>query len=1077
MAEEKQPANGSSIIVVVAAVISAAYLAWQKPSLEGFRPTETAHQAHDNKGRQDVEARLWQDPLVAVQEQFDQKKKLASATWEDHSLITVGKYLSKSLVIGVTVPGGPYPEDSETRRRLRYAVLAALHTAHYVPVDETHLGYLLTGENQPRDGVAQHFVAVAGARAQPGRQASNNQKNPEPPPLPTLIPFEQFEHQEITGQQISILWLNEDALAAEHRPIESIKWLQCQLNLSNVRFPVLGPQQSTTLMDMLNEARKTDINQHQECQSDKSLPIYNFGATVDEHILLEGAPYSQNTVEESFRTGNIDYYRTIDTDGELSKVLAAELKRRRLNDFSDAPASLPNDNFDHVVLIFEADTVYGRSLRHTIASELMHGETLQLPVESFSYFRGLDGLVPKTRSLGKIEFSAEGAGGPISERRTTDAGKAEPGQDEVANGQGQLDYLRRLAEHLSDVDNKLRLKGSGKIAAVGILGSDVYDKHVLLEAIKPELPEALYFTTDLDALLLPHGKFRFTRNLIVASSYGLELTGKLQADIAPFRYVYQSSIFLATRIAIVNELANRANMDSTSSQITKQALKCWLPRENPRAQLFQIGRSQIQSLPTGNESAPKNCEPPGKHQDFLDYSSIVPPAEAIFPEITPASIIPVGFLGAILLGTVLMTSEQLRKCCFPRDKSTNSWYAPARPRYGAVLILLGGVLLVGLGLSECWRVFANILTEHGIGEPMSLAEGVSIWPTVLLRGMSCVLGIWLIFYTLRSLDKDLTRRREEMNLPKLCLKLWEGQSLLARCYEMASLLWCRPALDDDKGDFTGNNRVAKSGIEMENTRQMRPFRRLWMTYSYYAQPRWRLARAAIGVLVTMALWFILAKIFGEPNSPARGPVAHYIYTWVTFIDVLITLLVIFLVVDATLFSRSVVIRLTDIESHWPSETVKRFHLGRANLEDWLDIKLVAERTRCITRLIYFPFLMLALLIVSRSPIFDNYSFTPTLAIAQGILLAIIIGSVVSLRNAAEQARKKAMEHLSEKIMAAGHTDPNRANQLEKLRTEIRDMQDGAFAPPLSQPVVKAVLLPLVSYGGAWLVQLYALPGL
>jgi hypothetical protein len=299
----------------------------------------------------------------------------------------------------------------------------------------------------------------------------------------------------------------------------------------------------------------------------------------------------------------------------------------------------------------------------------------------------------------------------------------------------------------------------------------------------------------------------------------------------------------------------------------------------------------------------------------------------------------------------------------------------------------------------------------------------------------------------------------------------------ARCYEMASLLWCRPTLDDDnKGDFTGTNRAAKPGIE-ENVRQMRPFRRLWMTYCYYAQPCWRLARAAIAVLVMMAMWLLLAKIFGEPNSPTRGPVAYYIYTWVTFVDVLITLLVVFLVVDATLFSRSVVIRLTQIESHWPTETVKRFHLGRANLEDWLDIKFVADRTRCITRLIYFPFLMLALLIVSRSPIFDNYSFTPTLAIAQGILLAIIIGSVVSLRNAAERARKTAMEHLSEKIMAAGHTDPSRANQLEKLWTEVRDMQDGAFAPPLSQPVVKAVLLPLVSYGGTWLVQLYALPGL
>jgi hypothetical protein len=1076
MAEEKQSASGSSIFVVVAAVVSAAYFAWQKPSLEGFRPAETAHQAHDNKGRQDVEARLWQDPLVAIQEQ-----KTATTTREDHSIQTVREYFNKSLVIGVTVPGGPYPEDSETRRRLRYAVLAALHTAHYVPVDETHLGYFLTGENEPRDGVAQHNVAVTGAG--PVRPASDNQKNLEPPPLPTLIPFEQFKNQETGGQQISILWLNEGGLAAAHRPIESIKWLQCQLHLSNARFPVLGPQQSTTLMDMLNEVTKPN-NEHQKCRSDKTLPIYNFGATADEYILLGGSGYSENDVEDALRIGNIDYYRTIDTDGELAKVLAPELKRR-LDGLSAAPAKLSNDNSDHIVLVFEADTVYGRSLRHTIASELMHGAVLQLPLESFSYFRGLDGLVPKTRSLEKITSSGEGAGGSTSGRRPTDAEKGEPGQDEVASGQGQLDYLRRLADHLQELDNKTRLKGSGKIAAVGILGSDVYDKHLLLEAIRPELPEALFFTTDLDALLLPHGKFRFTRNLIVASSYGLELTGELQADIAPFRNVYQSSIFLATRIAIVNELANSANTDSTFSQKTKRALKCWLPRENSRAQLFQIGRSQVQSLPTGNESLPKNCEQPGRHQDFLDYLSIVPIAKPLFPEIRPASIIPVGFLGAILLGTVLMTSEQLRKRCFPRDKSTNSWYAPVRPRYGAVFILLGVVLLIGLGLSAYWPFFADMLTEHGIGEPMSLLEGISIWPTVLLRAASCVLGIWLIFYTLQCLETDLKCRRKEMNLPKLCLQLWEGQSLVARWYEMASLLWCRPALDDDdKGDPKStnseppHNRVTGSGIEMEKARQMRPFRKLWMTYSYYARPRWRLTRAAIGVLVMMVLWwFILAKIFGEPNAPARGLVAYYIYIWVTLVDVLITLFLIFLVVDATLFSRSVVIHLTRMESHWPGETVERYHLGRANLEDWLDIKFVAERTRCITRLIYFPFLMLALLIVSRSPIFDNYSFTPTLVIEQGILLAIIIGSVVSLRNAAEQARKTAMEHLSEKIMAAGHADPNRAIQLEKLRTEVRDMQDGAFAPPLSQPVVKAVLLPLVSYGGTWLVQLYALPGL
>jgi len=368
-----------------------------------------------------------------------------------------------------------------------------------------------------------------------------------------------------------------------------------------------------------------------------------------------------------------------------------------------------------------------------------------------------------------------------------------------------------------------------------------------------------------------------------------------------------------------------------------------------------------------------------------------------------------------------------------------------------------------------------------------LLEGVSVWPTVFLRAMSCLLGIWLIFYTLRSLETDLNRRLNDMYLPPPCFQLWKGQSLVGRWYEMASLLWFRPEPDNkqDTNDSTKNqeseptfnNQMTESSTKTEKTGPQRPFNRLWMTYCYYAQRRWRLARAAVGVLAMMALWFALARIFGDPRAPARGAVAHHIYIWITILDVLITLLLVFLVVDATLFSRSVVIHLTAVKSHWPGKLVERYRLGRANLEDWFDMRFVGDRTRCITRLIYFPFVMLALLMVSRSPIFDNYSFTPTLVIAPMIILAIIIGSVVSLRYAAEQARKTAIAHLSEKIMAANHTNPNTGSQLEMLRTEVREMQDGAFAPPLSQPIVKAVLLPLVSYGGTWLIQLYALPAL
>jgi hypothetical protein len=45
-----------------------------------------------------------------------------------------------------------------------------------------------------------------------------------------------------------------------------------------------------------------------------------------------------------------------------------------------------------------------------------------------------------------------------------------------------------------------------------------------------------------------------------------------------------------------------------------------------------------------------------------------------------------------------------------------------------------------------------------------------------------------------------------------------------------------------------------------------------------------------------------------------------------------------------------------------------------------------------------------------------------------------------------------------------------------LLARIDNLNDGAFAPWSSQPIVKAVLLPLLTYSATFLVHIYALPG-
>ena len=86
--------------------------------------------------------------------------------------------------------------------------------------------------------------------------------------------------------------------------------------------------------------------------------------------------------------------------------------------------------------------------------------------------------------------------------------------------------------------------------AVGVLGSDRYDKLLILQALRSLLPNAVFFTTDLDALVLHPTARPYTRNLLVASSFGLHLDDDLQREIPPFRSSYQTAAFFAAQAAV-----------------------------------------------------------------------------------------------------------------------------------------------------------------------------------------------------------------------------------------------------------------------------------------------------------------------------------------------------------------------------------------------------------------------------------------------------------------------------------------------------------------------------------------------
>ena len=117
-----------------------------------------------------------------------------------------------------------------------------------------------------------------------------------------------------------------------------------------------------------------------------------------------------------------------------------------------------------------------------------------------------------------------------------------------------------MAEHLQS-DKKLK--------AVGLLGSDVYDKLELLKALRPLPPDAVFFTNNLDARFAHPEEWNETHNLVVVSAFDLEipieqpilvmqpklngqgLACRLPDDhgvhVPPFRDSYQTALFAATR--------------------------------------------------------------------------------------------------------------------------------------------------------------------------------------------------------------------------------------------------------------------------------------------------------------------------------------------------------------------------------------------------------------------------------------------------------------------------------------------------------------------------------------------------
>jgi hypothetical protein len=692
-------------------------------------------------------------------------------------------------------------------------------------------------------------------------------------------------------------------------------------------------------------------------------------------------------------------------------------------------------------LISERDTLYGREILHTFTKEFQCPHILgkdtptcletvnknELPdwIYTSTYLRGVDGGLPRAGSGEKSKTEDEKSGSNEN-AKAREVSKAR----ERSFGHDQFDYLRRLAATLKNKDDDLRGRKKGRISAIGILGNDVFDKLLVLRALKPTFPDAVFFTTDYDATLAGQEELQWTRNLVIASTFGPILSARLQGDIPPFRSTYQTAAFLSAQLAVKEEGVKDVDL--------RNEIKDGVSR--PR--VFEIDRRG------GAIALPIKVDLSDNAR--ADNDGIHPKTADLYTKLHTRNTL--GIIGILLLLAAIVSALCWNKMIFYFLRVT--------------CIGLAVILLLGAGVIARWDYFAAAATEHGLGEPLAWTQGISVWPSIALRVIAAILAVCLIL--------DAWREHQD-NLKEVHAEFFAVEGKAADKPD-AKFFGERP------GPFSVTWDMLSYRLLESNERGRVRIGDAWKVYATKSALWPSVYRIAVYVLLMLMLFTFLTYLFEPPNVPWRGKLRE-VYQDVTTPVVFFMLILIFLVVDSTLLCLRFVDVLRKHETLWPREThrpfERRLKFQDPLLDEWIDLNFIAKRTNCISKLIYFPFAIFALMIMARSTAFAEFALNVPIIATQAIAFAIIFGCALALCISAEKARETAKTRLTERLVAvrARIGSDRKVSQLEMLLKLVDNLRQGSFVPLSQQPPIRALLLPIGGLGWTALLDYRLLPGL
>ena len=486
------------------------------------------------------------------------------------------------IIMPIMVYGDAYSESVEKRRRRRYAVLSAMFILDYQPINAQTINYFEyeipreTGK-EPQAGQeidhgfkAQTHYVVPFEWLLPNTARYQDQSKA-------------LDQKKTNRHSVLLLWLDERRFGKS--PLKKLARLLRKVEESlgaarKTKVTLLGPAGSTVLRDMVHEASDL-VNKTSNVGADKfardfkrwRLSIFSPVATASAKLIIGekeseivdqlgyrnktckeiGAFIYENPpkdgkekarefgslvlLEQIFEKIGVKFFRTISSDKALLRlVVNQEFQNRN-----------PIHNEHVTILISEWDTFYGRSLPEAFVSHIKRDPDTSKEEEKFCWNgdenkkeNKLKTDEKKNQSEPDEEDKSEvgkqdrpclhdtcqyvymrGLDGEILDRESSKDATAEKGdipELERAVGVNRFDYLRRLVHRI-----KNDFYGRAEtVRVVGILGSDVYDKLLVLQALRASFHDALFFVTDADARYLHPSEFEWTRGLVVMSGYGLK---------------------------------------------------------------------------------------------------------------------------------------------------------------------------------------------------------------------------------------------------------------------------------------------------------------------------------------------------------------------------------------------------------------------------------------------------------------------------------------------------------------------------------------------------------------------------